>query len=277
MIFSGGYRITQIFGARPDYYDDFGLKGHEGLDVAPKTSDWNVCAVADGVVVKDEDSPRSGAYGIYLTIWHPKLKKATQYCHLEFNSVNINDQIKAGQSVGKMGSTGNSTGPHLHLNVYDVDDNGVRLNKNNGYNGGIDPLPFINKLEAEGGSMPVTGGTVNITNAKFSELVQKATQWDTVADMLFIDKMDQGGGKKVVELFESKTKTNEEAFQAIDRLQKEVERLKNLPPQVVEKEVIKEVIKEVPVNVGAEPQTLGEFVSITARYLARVWEKIKNK
>lgn len=146
--FTGAFQITQKFGENPNYYAKFGLKGHEGLDLIPIGSDWSILALEDGVVVRDEDNPRSGNYGIYVTLWHPQIKKATQYCHLAENYVSINQKVKKGEKIGKMGATGNVTGAHLHLNLFEVDDQGYRLNRNNGYFGGVDPLPFLQEDDA---------------------------------------------------------------------------------------------------------------------------------
>lgn len=65
------------------------------------------------------------------------------YCHLEFNLVTLGQQVKAGQAIGKMGATGNVNGAHVHLNLFDTDENGTRLNRNNGFLGGTNPLPFL--------------------------------------------------------------------------------------------------------------------------------------
>jgi len=142
-VFNSQFKITQEFGVNPDYYKKFGLTAHEGLDLIPTGSVWEVSCLEDGVVVRDEDNARSGAYGINVTIWHNKVNKATQYCHLSENYVSSGQIVKAGERIGKMGSTGNSSGAHLHLNLFETDDNGVRLNRNNGYFGGINPLPFL--------------------------------------------------------------------------------------------------------------------------------------
>lgn len=142
-LFRSQFKITQAFGVNYDYYKKFGLKGHEGIDLVPTGTVWDVLCLVDGVVVTDVDNPLSGAYGVYVTIWHPKLRKATQYCHFKENYVKNGDVVTVGQKLGLMGKTGNTTGAHVHLNLYDVDDNGVRLNKTNGFNGGIDPLPFL--------------------------------------------------------------------------------------------------------------------------------------
>lgn len=147
--FRSQYKVTQSYGVNKDYYKKFGLEGHEGIDLIPTGSDWTVKCLADGVVVKDEDNRGSGAYGVYVTVWHQELNKATQYCHLENNTVKVGQPVKAGEALGRMGNTGNTTGAHLHLNLFEVDDNGVRLNRNNGFLGGVDPKPFLDATDVE--------------------------------------------------------------------------------------------------------------------------------
>ena len=183
--FKGGYRITQEFGVNASYYKQFGLKAHEGIDLAPKDSDWNVECLADGVIVRDEDNPRSGAYGIYVTVWHPQLNRATQYCHLEKNFVELNQEVKQGQPLGNMGSTGNSTGPHLHLNLFETDGEGIRQNRNNGYLGGINPLPFMENIMA----LPEPG-KVEVDAKVFEELVTKSTKYDGFKAIGYEDAKD---------------------------------------------------------------------------------------
>lgn len=179
--FGSKIKITQKFGVNAEYYAKFGLKGHEGLDCVPTGTNWEVRSLADGVVVNESDDPRSGAYGIWLTVWHPTIKKATQYCHLKENYIEPGDKVTAGQKIGTMGTTGNSTGPHLHLNVFDVDSNGVRLNKNNGYNGGIDPEPFLDSLATDA-TLEESATTVTVL----------ASEWDGMRkdrDNHYNDKM----------------------------------------------------------------------------------------
>jgi hypothetical protein len=147
-LFRSQFKVTQAFGVNASYYSQFGLKGHEGIDLIPTGTDWEIKCLEDGVVVTDEDNARSGAYGVYVTVWHPTIKKATQYCHMEKNYVNNGQTVKKGDALGKMGSTGNTSGAHVHLNLFEVDDNGVRLNRNNGFLGGINPYPFLEEEEA---------------------------------------------------------------------------------------------------------------------------------
>lgn len=114
--------ITSRFGVPRDYdgdgvFDDI----HEGLDLAPAHKDCTplVRAGVDGVVVEVSNV---GAYGNHVKV---KTTVGTQayvlwYCHLERILVVMNQTVKAADYVGVMGSTGNSTGMHLHLNCQKV-------------------------------------------------------------------------------------------------------------------------------------------------------------
>ena len=164
-VFKSNHRVTQKFNERPDYYKQFGLKGHEGIDLVPTGSDWTVLCLADGVVVKDVENPKSGAYGNNVTVWHPTLRKATQYCHLKENNVSLGESVSEGQLIGIMGKTGNTSGTHLHLNLFETDENGVRLNRDNGYFGGIDPLPFL-----EGNEQIYSEKFITVTQKEFDSL-----------------------------------------------------------------------------------------------------------
>lgn len=144
-LFKSAIKITQEFGVNPEYYSKFGLKSHEGLDCIPTGTVWDVLCLEDGVVVKDVDNPLSGAYGVNVTVWHTKINKATQYCHFKENYVTEGQLVKTGDKLGLMGKTGNTAGSHVHLNLFETDENGIRLNRDNGYLGGINPLPFLNE------------------------------------------------------------------------------------------------------------------------------------
>lgn len=152
--FKSGYVVTQAFGVNYEFYGQFGLKGHEGIDLVPifvaNPSEWMVHALSDGIVVQEADSldNPARAYGIWVTIWHPSLNLATRYCHMEYNTTIEGQRVDKGDVIGKMGNTGTiSNGyhmlAHLHLNLYQTDSNGYRLNRDNGFLGGIDPLPFL--------------------------------------------------------------------------------------------------------------------------------------
>src|SRR3990167_6268314 len=111
-IFNSPFRVTQAFSVNADYYKQFGLKGHEGLDLVPSASDWTIISPLDeGGVVKDIDDPKQGgAYGITCTIWYPKAKIALQFCHMSKNDLKVGDTVALGQTIGTMGFTGNTQG-----------------------------------------------------------------------------------------------------------------------------------------------------------------------
>jgi murein DD-endopeptidase MepM/ murein hydrolase activator NlpD len=93
---------------------------HRGIDiVAPQ--DTSVQASADGVVAR---SGRSPDLGKVLEIAHG-YGYVTRYAHLNQLLVQRGDRVKRGDLVGRVGSTGRSTGPHLH---YEVFRDGRRVN-----------------------------------------------------------------------------------------------------------------------------------------------------
>ncbi len=93
---------------------------HEGLDIAADRGS-KVFATADGKVTQ---SSYEGAYGNLIVINHG-YGLETRYGHLSAYRVHIGDQVKRGDLVGLVGSTGRSTGSHLH---YEVRVNGRLLN-----------------------------------------------------------------------------------------------------------------------------------------------------
>lgn len=113
-------RVTQVYGARPEYYAQFGLDGHEGVDWGGKEGD-PVLAAADGVVKLIAKDDGRHAYGNQIRLTHTVGTDVyeTIYAHLRgfVTEVKQGDAVKAGQQIGYLGSTGNSSGPHLHFSV----------------------------------------------------------------------------------------------------------------------------------------------------------------
>ena len=94
-------------------------KGHTGVDVNIGVS--GVVAVKDGTVVISDARMSNGryySYGEYIVISHGD-GTMTLYAHMLANSrkVKVGDKVKQGQVIGTVGSTGNSTGTHLHFEV----------------------------------------------------------------------------------------------------------------------------------------------------------------
>jgi len=104
-------RITSHIGWRKNPFGG-GYEFHSGIDItAPYGS--KVVATADGVVVL---AGWYGDYGKTVIIRHPS-GYLTLYAHLSQIDVKEGQKVKAGDVVGRVGSTGRSTGPHLHYEV----------------------------------------------------------------------------------------------------------------------------------------------------------------
>jgi murein DD-endopeptidase MepM/ murein hydrolase activator NlpD len=104
----GEVEFTSGFGVRSDPF--LGRPAmHTGLDFRASTGD-PVRATANGKVIS---SGWSGGYGRMVEIDHGN-GLATRYGHMSEINVRVGDQIKIGQVIGAVGSTGRSTGPHLH-------------------------------------------------------------------------------------------------------------------------------------------------------------------
>ena len=103
-----GGRMTSAFGMR--YHPTLGgNRFHAGVDIAAPTG-TPVLATSAGRVSR---AGWSGGYGILVTIDHPGSLE-TRYAHLSAVAVRLGDTVRAGQVVGYSGSTGRTTGPHLH-------------------------------------------------------------------------------------------------------------------------------------------------------------------
>lgn len=98
-----GYRIHPIQGTR---------KLHTGMDIGAKTG-TDVIASAGGTVIM---SQYYGGYGNCIIIDHGG-GVSTLYAHMSKLIAKNGDTVAAGEPIGKVGSTGNSTGPHLHFEV----------------------------------------------------------------------------------------------------------------------------------------------------------------
>lgn len=117
-------RITSRYGNR----ELNGVMGfHAGIDIAGNFGD-DVYAIAEGVVSAcgvDE------GYGNYIKIMHPTRGIMTLYGHLQSIGIQEGEPVVRGSVIGTVGSTGKSSGPHLHLEVRDAE------------NHTLDPAPYI--------------------------------------------------------------------------------------------------------------------------------------
>ena len=96
---------------------------HTGLDIANSTG-TPIKAVADGTVIY---AGYKGSYGRMVVIAHNDSVQ-TYYAHCSRLYVSVGETVKQGETIAAVGSTGNSTGPHLHL---EIRVNGVAKNPQN--------------------------------------------------------------------------------------------------------------------------------------------------
>ncbi|MGM9569830.1 MAG: M23 family metallopeptidase [Phascolarctobacterium sp.] len=107
----GGY-ISSEFGSRANPFDGYSSDYHPGIDIADNYG-APVYASASGYVQR---AGWYGGYGKYIKISHD-YGYATAYGHLSSIEIDAGDYVKKGQLIGYVGSTGYSTGPHLHFEV----------------------------------------------------------------------------------------------------------------------------------------------------------------
>lgn len=118
------YWLSSPFGKRSDPFNKKSA-AHKGVDLASNTGN-KIKTMAKGKVVRSE---WNGGYGKYIEIDHGNGFK-TKYAHLNKSYVKKGQYVEQGEAIGEVGSSGRSTGPHLHYEVL--------------YNGTpVDPMTFI--------------------------------------------------------------------------------------------------------------------------------------
>lgn len=124
-------QITQLFGANPDDYKQFGMPGHNGLDVWTGSKPPEIKPVIRSIVI----SAGWDQYGYGKLVVCEYKGVRFYYAHLSEVLCAPGDELDETDILGIMGSTGNSTGPHLHL--------GFRKGTGGIYRGFFDPLPYL--------------------------------------------------------------------------------------------------------------------------------------
>lgn len=114
----GGW-ISSGFGVRADPFNGHQSQ-HDGVDIASSMGS-PVSVVAEGVV--SHSGERAG-YGLLVEITHES-GLITRYAHTSAVLVRVGDRVKKGQAIALVGTSGRSTGPHLH---FEVVRNGVSVN-----------------------------------------------------------------------------------------------------------------------------------------------------
>lgn len=92
-----------------------GIHGYNGVDIgAPNGTP--LLASAAGTVIVSKNSGWNGGYGNYVVIAHDNGTQ-TLYAHMSVAMVNVGQAVSKGQMIGKVGSTGKSTGSHVHFEI----------------------------------------------------------------------------------------------------------------------------------------------------------------
>jgi len=105
------YRLTSTFGMRKNPVTG-NMRLHQGIDLAAPAG-TEVLAAGDGVVTEIGNDP---IYGNFIIIRH-NTNWASLYGHLQKIGTVLNTKVKSGTVIGWVGSTGQSTGPHLHFEL----------------------------------------------------------------------------------------------------------------------------------------------------------------
>lgn len=119
-------RISSGFGWRVDPFTGRRAR-HNGVDIADRLGS-TISAIGDGEVTYAGAKP---GYGLLVEINHGSV--VTRYAHTKENLVRTGDQVERGQPIARVGSSGRSTGPHLH---FEVINNGYPVNPK-GYLAGL--------------------------------------------------------------------------------------------------------------------------------------------
>lgn len=107
-----GKTLTSLFGYRLHPVSET-MKYHKGIDISAKVGAPILAADGGTVIISDNDP---AGYGIYVVIYHSE-GRSTLYAHMSSSAVATGDVVAQGQVIGYAGSSGMSTGPHLHFEV----------------------------------------------------------------------------------------------------------------------------------------------------------------
>jgi murein DD-endopeptidase MepM/ murein hydrolase activator NlpD len=107
-------QVTSRFFLRnaPDSTRLFDFEQHRGIDFAAPTG-TPVQASRSGTVVRVDVDP---SYGLLVDVRHT-FGLVSRYAHLSFTDVAMDERVRRGSEIGRVGSSGRATGPHLHFEI----------------------------------------------------------------------------------------------------------------------------------------------------------------
>lgn len=176
--------ITQKWGVNQQSYAKFGLLGHNGTDYRAFLPNGERCyeggksevfAPHDGTVI--ENLHDTNGYGWYLKIENDK--EGSILAHFSHQSkLKVGQKVKQGDFVGYQGTTGNSTGIHLHWGYYPKP-----RDKSNGYSGTIDTEKLnVKSIGEQGGS--VSDETMTVKKSDWNRLLDASKKGDNLINAL---------------------------------------------------------------------------------------------
>lgn len=134
-----GYRMTSAYGPRKNPFGG-GMEHHKGVDLC-KGHKAKICAFVGGKVLYagwGNTGTGLGNYGNVVCVQDPK-GALHVYAHLHRNLVNKGDVVKIGDVIGEEGSTGASTGSHLHYEIR------IRTSPSWGLGSDVNPVDYLTK------------------------------------------------------------------------------------------------------------------------------------
>lgn len=144
------YRCSSNYGKRIDPITGKGTQFHTGIDLVGKEVNDPIESFTEGTVIYSGDTyPGTGLNGFgWVVMVKDANGKGHLYAHLQKQSlkVKVGDRVVTGQELGIMGSTGKSTGKHLH---YEVRQNPSKANSW-GYGHHINPMAYLITLCQDG-------------------------------------------------------------------------------------------------------------------------------
>lgn len=127
--------ITQGFGERPAVYAQFGLKGHNGIDLRAETG-TPIYAPFEGIAHIHDEGDKG--YGKYIKITKDGLEFTI--AHLSQFLIQDGQKVYMGDRIALSGGTGFVTAPHFHGTMKRLNEKGQVLDYDNGFKGAIDWL-----------------------------------------------------------------------------------------------------------------------------------------
>lgn len=162
-----GYRVTSPFGPRKDPIDGK-QKEHTGIDLV-KAHKAPIFAFMGGEVVHAREGRAGTGFGNFGIVVAIRDGRGALHCyaHLDSCTVKVGQRVVAGQEVGKQGTTGRSTGSHLHYEVR------TKAAPSFGYGMHTDPGAYLSKYQGQGkdkGSMKQTDFIAKIAPAAVEDM-----------------------------------------------------------------------------------------------------------